>query len=619
MNILKITLILFFIVLTEKNFANINIIESGLKKLASPEFEGRKAGHIGNKKAVNFINDFITSSGLETLAENPNIDFTIFTEMEKSGENYLKQSNGALESKFQPLSYSLSGELKNAHAVFVGYGITIPKNDEKLKYDDYENIDVKGKIVLILTGDPGIKNPSSLFRHPDYLNYRSVHYKLKNAINHGALGAVLLDDPLSMSDFPNEKDPVFKNADGGGERFNIIAGFITNSWAKENLGLDTLQLQLKIKETQTPKSVSIHQQLDLKVGLTKKTGRVSNIAVVINGSDPVLSKEVVVLGAHLDHLGYGGESSLDDLNNSSLSTKEILFRNYKLRFAKFFSGKIHYGADDNASGSALIMELASKIKNLNLKRTHVIVWFNAEEIGLLGSANFIELWPSMFKEKYGTVVGMLNYDMVGRYTNTLSIMGTDTSKNWVNILTPIKSDLNIEFKKTAVGSSDHASFINKKIPSLFFTTGSHLDYHTSRDTADKINFSALMSLSKYSEELLLALDKETLSFNNEYDSGDSDSRPRGYGAHLGCVPEFGQSDSIKGVVCMKASPNSPAEKAGIVSGDILIKIGEIVIDSVYDLAFALKYYRAGDVVSLVYKRGEATFVKEVTLEKSKRE
>jgi C-terminal processing protease CtpA/Prc len=225
----------------------------------------------------------------------------------------------------------------------------------------------------------------------------------------------------------------------------------------------------------------------------------------------------------------------------------------------------------------------------------------------------------MFSEKYGTIVGMLNYDMVGRYTNVLSVMGTDTSKKWLNILTPIKSDLNLELKKNAVGSSDHASFINKKIPSLFFTTGSHLDYHTSRDTADKINFNALTSISNYSEEILKAIDNETLGFNTEYDSGDSDSRPRGYGAHLGCVPEFGQSDSIKGVVCMKASPNSPAEKAGIVTGDILTKIGEIIIDSVYDLAFALKYYRAGDIVTLVFKRADQILTKEITLEKSKRE
>lgn len=614
--------LVFFLLFSVSLKAEESFFENIVKYLASTELEGRRAGSPGNELAENFVENKIKEAGLLPLEDSYRESFTIFTEMEKNGDNLVRKSNGEIEPNFQPISYSLTGDLKNTDAIFVGYGISIPKKDQKIKYDDYEGVDVTDKIVIVLTGDPGVKNPKSLFRDPEYIGYRSIHYKMKNAINHGAKGILIIADPLSNTNYPEETLPVFNATEGGGDRFSIIAGNVTNKWFNQFLKkTDTLKLQQAITSTQLPVSFNVDLKLDLSVHLKKKTGRVSNIVGVIPGSDETLKREVVVVGAHLDHLGYGGDASMEQ-NNAVSSDKgqlEIILRKYQKERAKFFQGKIHYGADDNASGVSMVLKLARELKKLNLKRTFVFVLFNAEEVGLLGSKNFVESWV-MHEEKYGKVVAMLNYDMVGRFSTTVSVIGVNTALEWKSLVAPIHSSIPFEAKGMEVGSSDHAPFVDKKIPALFFTTGAHTDYHTSRDTAEKINFLAMGQIENYSLDLVSQLEKSAITYNSDYNDGQDDtSRPRGYGAHLGCVPEFGQPDSVKGVMCIRATTGSPAESAGIQPNDVLIQIGDIEITSVYDLAFALKYYRAGDTVELAWKRGEQVIKAQVVLQRSKRE
>lgn len=614
------SLIIFFVSLSV--LADTVFFEDAIKYLASEKLEGRRAGSVGNEFAVSFAEKNLVASGLLPLEESYLQAFTIFTEMIKNGDNFVSVVNGNEEVNFEPISYSLSGDLKNANLVFLGYGISIPKNDTKIKYDDYEGLDVNGKVVVILTGDPGIKNPKSPFRDPDYISYRSIHYKLKNAINHGAKGILLVADPLSIEKFPTETLPVFNPTEGGGDRFNILAGYVTNAWIDTLLkNTNTLSLQKEITVTEKPKSFELSSKLNLSVHLGKKTGRVSNVVAMIPGSDEVLKNEVVVIGGHIDHLGHGGESSMEqnslrDQSNKSNLQKIVL--KYQKAFAQNQKGKIHFGADDNASGTAMVLKLARDLATKKLKRTHVFVLFNAEEVGLLGSASFVESWP-MYEEKYGKIVAMLNYDMVGRFTNEVSVMGLSTALEWGNLATPLSAPIHFELKNNTVGSSDHASFIAKKIPSLFFTTGAHPDYHTSRDTADKINLLAMEHIENYSLSLVSQMENSTLTYNLEYKDEQGENRPRGYGAHLGCVPEFGQPDSIKGVICTRSTPDSPAEKAGVQSNDILVQIGDIEVVSIYDLAFALKYYRAGDEIELGWLRNGVLMKAKIILGKSTRE
>lgn len=572
--------------------------ENAIKYLASDKLEGRRAGTSGNIQATNYSIEKFKSYGLKSFAGSYKQDFTIFTKMIKTGDNFLK-SGSLSEELFQPISSSLSGNLEESEMVFVGYGISIPKSDPKLKYDDYLGVNVEGKIVVLMTGDPAIGNMGSPFRHPDYLNYRSLFYKFSNAVNHGAKGVVVIENPLSISTYPTEPAPIFNPSEGGGNRFSAVAGYATNAWLNSILKsskLDTLSIQKKIRDTELPSSFELGGKFSLAVNLKKKTGRVSNVVGVLPGKNEALKREVVVIGAHFDHIGLGGESSMDPHGH----------------------GKIHNGADDNASGTAMVLKLAKELSTKDLNRTHIFVLFNAEEVGLLGSAHFVDMWQR-HGEEYGELKAMLNYDMIGRYSEVLSVMGGATSLEWRPLLNPLRSNLKIEVKDSSVGSSDHASFIKKKVPSLFVTTGAHEDYHRSTDTSEKINYESLKGIEKYSLGIISSMERSVAPvFNPDYSDGDDDGRQRGYGAHLGCVPEFGQGDDIVGVLCVRASDNSPAMEAGILGGDILVQIGDIEVKSIYDLAFALKYYRAGDKVELGWKRGSEVIKKTVTLAKSRR-
>ncbi|EQC48409.1 peptidase, M28 family [Bacteriovorax sp. BSW11_IV] len=588
-------LILLTLSLTN-HFVLANEAHNTLKFLASDQLEGRRPGTPGSFKAINFISQKLSQYSVKTLGDSYLQEFTIFTQMEKEGVNSLKIGPNTISS-FEPLAFSFSGAIES-ELIFVGHGISIPKNDERLVYDDYEGLDVEGKIVVVMTGDPGDGNKQSLFRNPDYISYRTLFYKIKNAALHGAKGVLVIQDPLSVDG--KEKVPYFNKTEGGGHRFAIMAGLTTNEAINSLLKkTTTLEIQKMIAKTQRPMSLSLAPKAKLSVHLKKITGRVSNVVGVIEGSDPLLKNEVLVLGAHFDHLGYGGQNSMEP-NHDPV---------------------IHNGADDNASGSAMILELARLIAKKPLKRTVMVAFFNAEESGLLGSTHFVDSW-AQYSEKYGQLYAMLNFDMVGRYQNELAILGTETAFEWESELESFFTKdfgINIVQKKKSVGSSDHAPFIDKKIPALFFTTGTHEDYHKSSDDSEKINYKAFDKTTNMAYELLVQSDVITkLTFNPEATSDDGAGRERGYGAHLGCVPQFGQDDSIVGVVCMRASVESPAEKAGIIAGDILVGIGDIEVKTIYDLAFALKFYRAGDEIELRWQREGVLMKKLVTLTKSTR-
>lgn len=573
-----------------------DIMVRSLKYLSSDTLEGRRPGNPGNDLATNYLENELKRMAIAGLNGSYKQEFTIFTRMLKNGKNELSTNSKA--APFEPISFSASGKLNNSDVVFVGYGISIPDNDPKINYDDYANVDVKNKIVIILTGDPAIGNPNSPFRHPDYMNYQNIIYKLQNAARKGASGVILVQDPLSIEDIANEPMPYFNDKEGGGKRFETLAGFTTNKWMNEVLkteNQDTLSLQKKIAQTGLPQSFYLQKsKWDLEVKLKKETGRVSNIIGIIPGTDIQSKNEVIVLGAHFDHLGMGGQSSMDPSRTP----------------------KIHNGADDNASGTSLLLKLAHYFSQKPQKRTILFTFFNAEEEGLLGSAHFVSSWANL-QQQFGNLYAMINFDMVGRFDKEITLMGTGNAFEWEDFIEKLEGhrNINIRATKKMVGSSDHASFSQNKIPALFFTTGAHEDYHKSTDDFEKINFTAMQSLFSYSTALVQELTnpQTTLTFDPDSLSDTDDGRNRGYGSHLGCVPQFGQSDDIIGVYCTKASPNSPAEKAGIIAGDIVTSIGDIEIKNIYDLVFALRFYRSGDKVLLTWKRAEQVLNKEITL------
>lgn len=572
-----------------------NDLKENLTYLSSDLLKGRQSATTGNEQALSFLEQQLVTNQIAPLGDDFRQEFTIFSKMTENGPNFLS-SNLVEEERFRPISFSASGDLKNLPIVFVGYGISVPPNNDGIEYDDYKNIDVKGKIVVFLTGDPAIGNPASPFRNPHYLSYRSLYYKLKNALIHEAKGAIIIRDPISLENYPNEPSPQFHANDGGGERLQLLAGRATNKWLNQHLTkIDTLSLQRLISKTGIPQSFQISQwTTDLSVHLKKETARVANLVAFIEGHSPQLKREIIVLGAHMDHLGLGGQSSLDP---SPLP-------------------KIHNGADDNASGTALILELAKDLKKRGTKRSIAICFFNAEEAGLIGSAHFVSSWPS-FQEERGEIVAMLNFDMVGRFQEKALIMGLGSAIEWQELFANLDENNFLPFKtqNSTLYSSDHASFLKDKIPALFFTTGTHEDYHKSSDDSEKINFPQLANLKNMAlavTQLVADGAKPIYDPNFERDNPGR-GQSRGYGAFLGCVPEFGNNDQSDGVLCTRAVNGSPADNAGVRSGDILIQLGDIEIKSIYDLAFALKYYRASDQVLLAYRHEQVIIKKNITL------
>ncbi|MBI5324953.1 MAG: M28 family peptidase, partial [Ignavibacteriae bacterium] len=308
------------------------------------------------------------------------------------------------------------------------------------------------------------------------------------------------------------------------------------------------------------------------------------------------SDEYFIVGAHFDHLGWGEVNS-------------------------FYKGKvpqIHHGADDNASGVSALIELASIFKNNPLRRSIIFISFNAEELGLQGSAWYVKN-PLVPLKKTDF---MLNMDMIGRMKdNRLNLMGTGSSARFSNIADSLSLVDSIKIIKVneAYGPSDHASFYSKNIPVMMMFTDLHLDYHRPSDEIDKINFDGLAHLTLFAEHTLRAVDSyDTKPDYQVIKSADTSNIPkeRGYGkVWFGVVPDF--EENPNGLKISGTAGGSPAQKAGLISGDIITKFGDKTVKNLYDLTYCLKAFNPGDVVDIFILRADKEMKLKCTLESRK--
>jgi len=300
-----------------------------------------------------------------------------------------------------------------------------------------------------------------------------------------------------------------------------------------------------------------------------------------------------VIGAHYDHLGLGNRNSL----------------------APSLIGQVHHGADDNASGTAGVMEIA-RVAAANRpmwKRSVLFMTFAGEEIGLLGSANFV----NHATVPLSNIDAMINMDMIGRLNkDRLYVGGVGTSP----ALKPLVQDLDrvarleLEFSESGYGSSDHMSFNARKIPVLFFFSGLHTDYHKPSDTSDKINSQGAVRVLSlvYATMDHLSGDPKKLDYVEVQQPQAQAGRERGYGPYFGSVPDF--RDDIKGVLFADVQNNSPAAKAGLKAGDLMVEFDGKTIERLNDYAYALRAKKPGDIVAVVVKRNGQDIKANVTLE-----
>jgi hypothetical protein len=565
-----------------------------IKSLAAPEMEGRGAGTKGLTRAEHLIEKRYKELGLEPAGVRGYAQpFTVVTGARlKSDNHFVVQSANSrndlkIDRDFVPFSFSASGQAA-APLVFAGYGATA----NEFHYDDYAGLDVKDKIVVVLRYEPsGFAEKGG---NHGLTQHSQVITKAINARNHGAKAVVVLNGKLG----DGEEDLLTRfGSVSGPENVGIVMVQVKNAVAEswfQSAGKSLKDIQEQINSATKPASFAFPDTLHLSLQIDIETTRatVNNVLAWLPGQ----TDEYVVIGAHYDHLGRG--------NFDSLAPAQI--------------GQIHPGADDNASGTAGVLELARLLapQRGQLKRSILFMNFAGEELGLLGSA----AWVKNPTRPLAKAVAMLNMDMIGRIKdNKVYIGGVGTGSTFKALLEQAQKDtpFKIEYSAGGYSSSDHTSFVTKKIPVLFFFSGLHSDYHKPSDTWAKINAPSAARLLDMVARVAVQLANapEAPAFQVVAEDKPPAGGGGGYGPYFGSIPDFGQTEN--GVKFSDVKPNSPAAKAGLKAGDILIQFGEKPIKNLYDFTDALRRSKVGDVVEVKVLRDGQPISASVKLEQRK--
>jgi len=566
-----------------------------IKSLSSPEMEGRGAGTKGLTRAQHLIEKRYKELGLEPAGVNGYAQpFTVVTGARLKHDNhFVAEAAGSkrelnIDEDFVPFSFSASGQVA-APLVFAGYGATA----DEFHYDDYAGLDVKDKIVVVLRYEPsGFAEKSGnhgLTQHSQLVS------KAINARNHGAKAVIVVNGKLG----DGEEDLLTRfGSVSGPENIGVVMVQVKNAAAEswfQSAGKSLKDVQDHINSGTKPDSFAFPDTLHLSLHIDIETTRatVNNVLAWLPGQ----TDEYVVIGAHYDHLGRG--------NFDSLAPSQI--------------GQIHPGADDNASGTAGVLELARVLapQRGQLKRSILFMDFAGEELGLLGSA----AWVKDPTHPLTKAVAMLNMDMIGRIKDDkVYVGGVGTGSTFKAVLEQAQKEtpFKIEYSAGGYSSSDHTSFVTKKIPVLFFFSGLHSDYHKPSDTWDKINAPSAARLldlvGNVAVQLAKAQDAPAFQVVAE-DKPAAGGGGGGYGPYFGSIPDFGQTEN--GVKFSDVKPNSPAAKAGLKAGDILVQFGDKPIKNLYDFTDALRRSKVGDVVEVKVLRDGQPITASVKLEQRK--
>jgi len=569
-----------------------------IKTLSTPKMEGRGDGSKGLVRAEHLLEARYKSSGLEPAGSHGYLQpFVVTTGAKLQGKNHLVVENGAakselkLEQDYVPFSFSSSAAV-TGQLVFAGYGVTAPEFD----YDDYAGLEVNGKIVVVLRYEP--KGFAAKTQNQGLTRHAGIITKAINARNHGAKGVILVNGLLGEG----EEDLLTRfGSVSGPEDVRVALVQAKNAAAEEWFHATEKSLketQEKINAQTKPASFAFPESMrvDIAVGILNTRATVNNVLAYLPGK----TDEYVIVGAHYDHLGRGTFDSL----------------------APSLIGQIHPGADDNASGTAGVLELARLLAPLKgqLPRGILFASFAGEELGLLGSAEWVKE-PTKPLDK---AVAMINMDMIGRIKDgKVYVGGVGTGSTLQKVLDEAHGDstLKFEISQSGYSSSDHTSFVMKKIPVLFFFSGLHSDYHTPSDTWEKISPDAAANLLNVVGRVTIELASEPAKpvfaevVENNPHAGMPSSGGPGYGPYFGSIPDFGQTEN--GVKFSDVKAGSPAAKAGLKAGDVLIQFGAKPIKNLYDFTDALRSSKVGEVVPVTVLRDGKELKVDVKLEQRK--
>lgn len=636
-------------------------LSQAAKYLASDELEGRGVGTKGLDLAADYIAGQFAQIGLKTdLYDGGPFQKFKMTLGSSMGEgNQLALVGPPAEAGKEPRRVELKlGEAFNPMAlggsakfdlplVFVGYGIT--GKDEN--YDDYAGIDVKDKAVIILRHEPQQNNPHSVFDGTKTSRHAPFSRKISNAFEHGAAAVIFCNDAFDIQkkltslrerwqsavdriadentkfkaiekpsadewkkheeaieapagdlkrfadQLKDAQDPLLGFQGGGsdaeGRNFPVVfcrRGEL-DQVIRAAAGTTLAQIEAEIDKGPTPHSRVLEGwRAEGESSVKRQEVEVKNVVGVLEGEGPH-ADETIVIGAHYDHLGFGGAGS------AAPGVHEI-----------------HNGADDNGSGSTVLVEVARRLaaRAKKLPRRTVFIAFTGEERGLIGSARYVRnpLFP------LDSTIAMLNLDMVGRLKDDkLIVHGTGTASEFDPLVDRFGKQVAFQITKKpgGFGPSDHSSFYAAKVPVLFFFTGSHKDYHRPTDDFDKLNIGGMRRVGEMVTEIAVAIaEADDRPHYQDAKGGGETLGGGGDRPYFGSIPDFSQDDP--GYALTGVTKGGPAERAGIKAGDIIIQFGESKIGNLEDFDSALRKFKAGDKVPIVVRRGSESVMVEVTLD-----
>ncbi len=533
--------------------------------LTAPEMEGRASGTAGGERAGRYLADRLAAMGLRPGGDAGSFvqSFTLSTGVVVGPGTALERlgaSGRTLEvgREWTPHGGSPGGEV-SGEVVFVGHGVVAADQG----YDDYAGADVRGKIALALDGAPA----HLLDLRPSRLE------KLIAARRHGASALLIASDSLP-------------SLGATAASVRLVSATVTRAAADlllEPSAKTTAQLGRALADSRLPASFATGVGVRIRVNFEREDRRTGNIIGILPGADPARAAEAVVLGAHYDHLGRAG-------------------------------GLVHPGADDNASGTAVVLGLARAFAEGGATpRTLVFALFAGEEMGLLGSTHYAR-HPAVPTER---TVAMLNFDMVGRMRERRLHVGGVESGTGLRALVreaAAGEPLDLTLHETPFAPSDHTPFYAAGAPVLFFFTGEHDDYHTPRDTADKINGHGMAEVARVAMRVVERLGGEARPAYVKLSPPPPSPRfsGEGGGPFLGISADGrGESDGLR---LASVLPGTAAARAGLQNGDVVVRLGDQPINAFEDLRRLLAQKRPGDAVSVVYLRDGEDHVTSATLD-----
>lgn len=597
-----------------RNVPSVDRIQQVIGYLASDALEGRRTGTPGANDAAHYIAGEMNRFGLQpgmpaarparTRGENlarylQPFPYVSSVELGKSNSFRLVTVSGGTDFRVAedwiPLGFSTNGKLENTEVVFAGYGIS----SAELKYDDYTVSPVKDRVALVFSGNPDGDNP-----HGQFVTAGQIRFKAAAARAAGARALLIIanedklkDDGLSRLSYDN-------NGEAGLPVVGISRALAAELFASAGSSLAEVEKIADARKRDATKPPIAGPSIGLAVDVVRRESPSFNVIGILPGSDPKLKDEVIVIGAHYDHLGRGGEGSL--------APRE---------------GDIHHGADDNASGVAGVLELARIFSSQRPKprRTIVFMAFSGEEEGLIGS-NYYVNHPII---PLANSVAMINMDMIGRLKeNKLIVGGMGTATEWkplidrqnteslaVTGMTSINAmrgapRFSLSLSEDGYGPSDHSSFYSKQVPVLFFWTGTHDDYHKPSDTADKINYEGEARVISMVASVVRDIDSNDKRPTYTVAKSESQGRSTGFRVYLGTIPNY--ADSNDGLKLDGVREDSPAAKAGLKADDKIVKMAGHDVKNVYDYTYALGEMKAGQEYEVEIVRGSEHLTLKIT-------